>query len=146
MSRNISFSLTTAQVRAEKKTVTRRMGWNFLKAGDVLNACVKCMGLKKGEKPEVICRIAVVSVRREPLTALLENIDYGFKETALEGFPHLHPYSWPSAFVEFFCASHKGCTPMTAVNRIEFKYLARTGVRHADVLLELANRGTGMNG
>jgi len=36
MPRNISFALTTQQVRNRTKTVTRRAGWLFLKAGDIL--------------------------------------------------------------------------------------------------------------
>jgi len=46
MPRNISFALTTKQIRNRSKTVTRRLGWLHIKKGDVLNACVKCMGLK----------------------------------------------------------------------------------------------------
>jgi hypothetical protein len=52
--RNISFALTTAQVRARTKTVTRRVGWTFLKPGDLLQPVVKCRGLKKGERVEKI--------------------------------------------------------------------------------------------
>lgn len=121
---NISFSLTTAQVRASTpenplKDVTRRMGWKKLKAGQRLWACVKCMGLKKGEKPERIREIEVVSVRREKLRAMQDNLNYGFAECKREGFPELSP----RGFVEFFCKSHAKCTPQTVVSRIEFKYL-----------------------
>jgi len=48
--RNMSFFLTTDQIRNKTKTVTRRDGWLFLKPGDIVQACVKCQGLKKGEK------------------------------------------------------------------------------------------------
>lgn len=60
MPRNMSFMLTTEQIEARTKTVTRRMGF---------------------------------------------------------------PDMTPAEFVEFFCASHAGCTPETEVNRIEFEYL-----------------------
>ena len=53
MPRNMSFSLTTDQVRNRTKTVTRRLGWwknkhgkRLLQVGDIVNACVKCMGLQ----------------------------------------------------------------------------------------------------
>ena len=62
MPRNMSFMLTTEQIRNRTKTVTRRLGWQFLKTGDVLNACVKCQGLKPGETVERLCQIRVTSV------------------------------------------------------------------------------------
>ena len=47
MPRNMSFAMTTEQIRARTKTVTRRFGWWFLKAGDQVWAVEKAMGLKK---------------------------------------------------------------------------------------------------
>lgn len=112
MPRNISFALTTDQIRNRTKTVTRRLGWKNLKAGDVLNACVKCMGLKKGEKPERLGQIRVVDVRREPLDG-----PYSMRESIREGFA----FSWPE-FVAMFC-EHMGGDPSQEVTRIEFEYL-----------------------
>lgn len=57
MPRNMSFSITTDQVRNREKNVTRRNGWWFLKSGDIVNAVEKTMGLKKGEKIKRICQI-----------------------------------------------------------------------------------------
>ena len=68
---NISFSLTTQQVRDRTKFVTRRNGWKNARIGQVLDACVKCMGLKKGEKIEKICQIRLTGVRQERLDRLL---------------------------------------------------------------------------
>lgn len=48
--RNMSFMLTTAQIRDRSKTVTRRLGWWNLRVGDVVMACEKCQGLGKGGK------------------------------------------------------------------------------------------------
>ncbi len=48
--RNMSFMLTTQQMQDRTKDVTRRVGWWFLKPGDVIMAVEKGMGLKKGEK------------------------------------------------------------------------------------------------
>ena len=45
MPRNMSFMLTTEQVRNKTKTVTRRLGWWFLKPGEIVNAVEKGMGL-----------------------------------------------------------------------------------------------------
>lgn len=46
--RLMSFSLTTAQYRAGTKDVTRRLGWEYLKAGDRIMGCEKVMGRRKG--------------------------------------------------------------------------------------------------
>ncbi len=118
MPRNMSFSLTTPQMRRREKTVTRRKGWKFLKPGDIVNACVKCMGLKQGEKVERICRLRITDVRREPLDYISMSPDFGFAETALEGFPLLSG----EQFVEMFCASMGGYADQE-VTRIEFTYL-----------------------
>ena len=114
---NMSFMLTTDQVRARTKTVTRRLGWDHLKVGDVLNACVKCQGLKRGESIEKICQIRIVSVRPEPLNRLYSKA-YGRREVALEGFPEMTPMQ----FVAMFC-EHMKADPYTIVNRIEFEYI-----------------------
>src|SRR5690348_13365785 len=99
MPRNMSFALTTRQMRERIKTVTRRMGWLTLKPGDIVQAVVKCQGLKSGEKVEKITLLRVLDVRREPLRRMLDDLDYGFAETAREGFPQPHPWHWPSVFV-----------------------------------------------
>src|SRR5688500_13795271 len=78
----MSFSLTTRQMRARAKTVTRRVGWLKLRPGAELLAVEKAMGLKKGEKVVPIGRIRVLDVRRERLDELVRDDHYGFKETA----------------------------------------------------------------
>jgi hypothetical protein len=127
--RNMSSALTTQQVKARTKTVTRRLGWKAAKVGDVIQPVVKGMGLKKGETVEKIGGpIRIVRVSREPLSILLNDVDgspYGRSEIRLEGFgfnqpPHLHhSVTW---FVEMFC-EHNGCTPDAEVTRIEFEYV-----------------------
>lgn len=119
MPRNISFSMTTEQIKNRTKTVTRRLGWKNLKAGDVLNACVKCMGLKPGEKIERLCQIRVVSAQQEILLAMMQE-PYGSQESAKEGFPHMSGHE----FVEMFCKHMRPTFGVAhAVTRIEFEYL-----------------------
>lgn len=121
--RNMSFALTTDQIMDGSKDVTRRLGWQFVKVGDLLRPVRKCMGLKPGEKLDVLRDpIRVVHVRREPLRLMLDDRDYGFEEVRREGFEHHPTYRWPSTWVEMFCATHKGCTPETIITRIEFVY------------------------
>lgn len=121
--RNMSFALTTNQIMEGTKTVTRRLGWVNLQPGQQLRPVRKCMGLRPGEKLDVLRDpLTVLSVRREPLRKLLDETEYGFKECELEGFGNHPDYQWPSCFVAMFCATHKGCTPETLVTRIEFSY------------------------
>ena len=121
--RNMSFALTTEQIRAGTKTVTRRIGWLHAKPGDLIRPVRKFMGLKPGERLEVLRDpLVIVSVRRELLRAMTDDIEYGFRECELEGFGEHPTYRWPSEFVEMFCGTHKGCTPDTVVTRIEFSF------------------------
>lgn len=123
--RNISFALTADQIINQEKTVTRRLGWRQLKPGDRLQPVKKCMGLRKGEKVQLLCDpITVVSARREPINAMLLDLDYGFAECKKEGFGWHPDYKWPCCFVDFFLATHKGATVETEVTRIEFSYEA----------------------
>lgn len=115
----MSFMLTTAQIQARTKTVTRRDGWKMLKAGDLLCAVEKSQGLGKGGKIRRLATIRVTSVRRERLDEMLSNTSWGFDECAREGFPNMPP----SEFVTFFCNSHRGITPSSEITRIEFEYV-----------------------
>jgi hypothetical protein len=121
--RNMSFALTTTQLMEGTKDVTRRLGWLMLKPGQQLRPVRKCMGLRPGERLDVLRDpITVISLRREPLCRMLDDLDYGFAECIREGFGAHPDYQWPSAFVAMFCATHKGCMPETLVTRIEFSY------------------------
>lgn len=116
--RNMSFALTTEQILARTKTVTRRMGWAFLKPGDRIQAIEKGMGLKKGETVRRLAVLRIEQVTREPLVSGLSHVD-----VYREGFPNLTP----AEFVDMFCRTHKGCTPDTVVTRIEFTYEKAAG-------------------
>lgn len=120
MPRLMSVALTTSQVITRSKTVTRRDGWwedkngrRILKPGDRLTLCPKVMGFRRGEHPERIADVEVLSVRRERLDAITA------AEVSAEGFPGRTP-AW---FIEFFCRSHKRCTPESVITRIEWRYL-----------------------
>lgn len=108
----MSFFMTTDQIVAESKTVTRRFGWWFLKPGDKLQACEKCQGLGKGGKINRLKVIEVVSTSHEQLC------DISASDCIREGFPDMTP----KEFVIMLC-EHYGCNPDKIVNRIEFKYV-----------------------
>lgn len=122
--RNISFALTTDQVRKGTKTVTRRMGWQWLvdacaRGAEVyLMACEKCMGRKKGEPLVRLRVIEVLDARRELLDAMIVDRDYGQAECSAEGFPDMSP----EEFVAFFQGSHAGCQIDSEITRIHFRY------------------------
>ena len=112
--RNMSFALTTAQFQDKTKTVTRRLGWKFLKVGDLLQGCEKCQGIRPGEKIKRLGVIRVVSVRRERLTDLWQEEN----ATAKEGFPGLSVMEFAGMFM-----LHMGCSLDTDITRIEYAYV-----------------------
>lgn len=113
MPRNMSFAMTTEQVRKKEKTVTRRFGWWFLKPGDVVQPVEKAMGIKKGEKIRKIgSLVRIVSVKAEPLSAIDKD------DCIREGFPHFEPADFTDMIQD-----HYGCDLYDIVNRIEFEYL-----------------------
>lgn len=118
--RNMSFMLTTWQVRQRTKTVTRRCGWNDLTAGTILCAVEKSQGLGKGGKLKRLAVIRVTEVRREELQAITDS------DVIAEGFPNLTA----PEFITFFIDSHKHCAPDTVVTVIRFEYLHVFGSVH----------------
>lgn len=114
--RNISFAMTTDQVLARTKIVTRRNGWRFLKVGDYLRGVEKAMGLRKGQRPVQLCVVRVVSLRRERLDAITQD------DVRLEGFPDMTP----AGFVDLYCGAMR-VGPDHDVARISFRYLLQPG-------------------
>ena len=113
--RNMSFALTTAQIRNRTKTVTRRLGWRNAKRGDVVQPVVKGQGIPKGGKVEKIGGpIRFIRVEREPLALILGRDG----DVAREGFADMSAVD----FVNMFC-DHNGCEPDDHVTRIEFEYV-----------------------
>ncbi len=98
------------------------MGWRGLRAGDRLTLCREVMGRRRADRHvEPLVRIVdveVLAVGRERLDAITAD------EVVAEGFPEMTP----EQFVEFFCDSHRGCTPDSTVTRIQWRYLPPTGV------------------
>ncbi|MDB6060901.1 MAG: hypothetical protein JWM78_1004 [Verrucomicrobiaceae bacterium] len=109
----MAFSLTAEQIIDGTKTVTRRVGWNFLKSGDRIKAVRKSRGLKRGESLEVLRILEIISVSPEPLSAISQ------QEVRSEGFPDMTV----AQFIDMFCATHANCTADTEVTRIEFIFL-----------------------
>ena len=107
----MSFWLTTAQIRNGTKWVTRRLGWWDLEPDELVMACVKCQGLRKGEKIQKIRPIQIVSTRPEPLGAVTE------EDVVLEGFPGMSRAAFVAMFLE-----HMPDAAFEPVNRIEFRY------------------------
>jgi hypothetical protein len=111
----MSFSMTTPQMYARTKTVTRRFGWwdedagmPRVHPGDTITAIEKGMGLKAGQRQVVIHDIMVTDVRRERLDAITK------ADCIAEGFPDMEP-------ADFVAMMKKPGDTMVA--RIEFKHL-----------------------
>lgn len=112
MPRNMSFAMTTNQIKAQTKTVTRRFGWWFLKPGDVLCAVEKAMGLRKGEKVKRLAMLRVVSTGPERLN------DITSEDVVREGFP-----GWTTGMFIKMLVDHYRVDYGETVNRIEFEYI-----------------------
>ncbi len=108
----MSFFYTLGPFRDRSKTVTRRPGWLFLKAGDVLTGVVKAQGLKRGETVERLHDIRILSVRREPLNAITA------ADVRREGFPGMSP----AEFVRMYCG-HMGGAADQIITRVEFEHI-----------------------
>lgn len=111
MPRNMSFMQTAPQMRARTKTVTRRLGWTFLRPGEIIKACERARGLRREEIP-VIALIRVVDVRREPLNAITR------EDCIKEGYPDRAPED----FIALYGAANR-CAPDRPVTRIEFEFM-----------------------
>jgi len=109
----MSVSLTEDAVRERRKTVTRRLGWRFLKPGDQLTLCRKVMGRKAGEPLVRLAEVEVVGVRRELLVEVTP------EDVEREGFPGMSAFD----FVGFF-RDHMHVQAYAEVTRIEWRYLA----------------------
>ena len=116
----MSFAMTTPQILDRSKTVTRRIGWRFLKPGDLIQAVNKVMGFKKGEHPTPLAVIRIVDVRRERLDRMVTEPRYGHEEVRREGYP------WgvvsAAAFQFQFERTH-AYQPDGMITRIEFEYV-----------------------
>jgi hypothetical protein len=118
--RNMSFALTVGAMENKTKTVTRRLGWAFLKPGDLVWAVDKSLGLKKGEMPRRLSLIRIADIRREPLDKLIDFPKYGEEELIKEG---IDLTLWtPVTFVAWFCNQCK-VGPSEVITRIEFEHL-----------------------
>lgn len=122
MPRLMSVAYTADAVVERRKTVTRRKGWQFLKPGDRLTLCRKVQGRKPGEPLERLAEVEVVSVRREQLRRMSDDLDYGCAETLLEGMAG-GPGIFPSFFIEHYFVNAQGMSRDDEVTRIEWRYL-----------------------
>jgi hypothetical protein len=117
--RRMSFPQTASHVRERMKTVTRRVGWRFLKPNDLIQAVEKAGRLKTGEPVRVLAVLRVRDVRVEPLSRLIKDARYAEDELPREGFP-----CWSrDDFIQRFLRTHRLKTADTDITRIEFEYV-----------------------
>lgn len=114
MPRMMSFAMTKGQMLNKTKTVTRRLGWGSLKAGDTLFAVDRVMGFRKGEKPTVLGMLRVTEVHREPLNWISQ------EDVIREGFHDMTA----SQFIGMF-AGHYGIAHDAMITRIEFVHVSK---------------------
>lgn len=123
--RLMSVSFTADAVLERRKTVTRRVGWRFLKRGDRLQLCRKVMG-RNGAPLERLAYVRVVDVRRERLSAITDDdiVLEGVRQGETGDYAERHENGTPTvaAFVEWFC-DEMGVDPYDDVTRIEWRYV-----------------------
>ena len=90
----------------------RRSGKREYKPGQLIWAVDRVMGFKKGEHPNHLALLRVVSSRWEPLDAIT------MEECALEGFPDYGPMG----FIAMYCRANK-VKHDSRVQRIVFEYV-----------------------
>lgn len=111
--RNMSFALTTRQVRRREKTVTRRNGWRFARPGMIVQPVIKCQGIPKGgHVTKIGGPIRFTKVTRETLGQITP------ADCAREGFPLMRPWE----FVALYTRANGG-DARDIVTRIEFEYV-----------------------
>lgn len=121
--RRMSFNLTQPAIRERRKTVTRRLGWRNLGPGERLLAVDRLR--VKAIDAKVLGVIEVVSVRREPLSAITcadviaEGVD--LPDCSRHGPEVMWPC--PYCFIGLFCDAMRLDDPDTEVTRIEFRYV-----------------------
>jgi len=109
--RCMSFAATTEQIKNRTKTVTRRMGWKFLRRGDLIEAVAKYRGVRVADRQK-LATIRVISARRQRLSYISPD------DCEAEGFPN---YS-PGMFINLFCKMNK-CKRGAWVTVIWFEYV-----------------------
>lgn len=116
----MSFFLTTPQMLARTKTVTRRLKCRF-RIGERFIAIEKGQGLKKGQKQHVLGVCEVTEISHERLSTIFAYDDQvaGMNyETTREGFPRMMAHE----FVTMFCKNMK-CIASDLVYRIAFQFV-----------------------
>ncbi|MGH9159145.1 MAG: ASCH domain-containing protein [Vicinamibacteraceae bacterium] len=117
--RRMSFSHAASEVRARMKTVTRRVGWRFLKPNELIQAVDTARGSRSAEPARLLAVLRVRDVRVEPLARLIENARYAEDELPREGYP-----CWSrDDFIARFLRRHRLTTADIDVTRIEFEYV-----------------------
>jgi len=116
--RHISYAITTRQIRNRTKRVTRHLRWFHATPGMLLQVVEKSMGRIHGEPLVKLAVIRVTDVRREPLSRMIREPEYGRAEAALEGFPEMDGFEFACMF-----AREIGGDLSQEVTRIAFEYV-----------------------
>jgi hypothetical protein len=138
MSRLMSVALTEQAVRDQRKTVTRRLGWLFLKPGDRLTLVRKVQGRKPGEPIVRLAEVEVVSVGRGSILSLTEE-DVARECVPLRdqhGHERFDEIWWPDggsfrdaqptveSWITWYCGMFDIHPYLDDVTRIEWRYLS----------------------
>jgi hypothetical protein len=117
--RRMAFPHSATEVRERMQTVTRRVGWRFLKPDDLIQAVDQARRLGPDEPVRELAVLRIRDVRVEPLSRLVTDARYAEDELPREGFP-----CWTrDDFIARFLRTHRLKTADVEVTRIEFEYV-----------------------
>jgi len=115
----MSFSHSADEVRARLQTVTRRVGWRFLKPHDLVEAVARDAPATGRRDVRVLAVLRITDVRVEALSRLLRDARYAEDELPREGLP-----CWSrDHFIASFLRRHRLKTADVDVTRIAFEYV-----------------------
>jgi hypothetical protein len=127
----MSVSHTTQAVIERRKTVTRRLGWKFLKPGDRLTLCRKVQGRRRRdgtvEPLERLAEVEIANIAIMPLDLSFISYpgDIEREGVSVEEWDRYRYDPWAPldlAWIKWFAAT-MGCEPATQITRIEWRYL-----------------------
>lgn len=118
----LAFPDTAQAIRDRRQTVTRRLGSKYLsiKPGTLIEAVAAEWLLICPIRVPLLAKLEVISVKPEPLRAIIDDLAYGLREHELEC---ISSGISPTERVTLFWGRKPTVTLDSIIARIEFRYL-----------------------
>jgi len=118
----LAFPDSAQAIRDRRQTVTRRLGSKYLsiKPGTIIEAVAADWLVLCPIRVPLLAKLEVISVKAEPLRAIMDDLNYGLREHQLECLPSNLS---PADRVTDFWGLKPNVTLDSIIARIEFRYL-----------------------